>query len=79
MKQAVSKVIADVVGITDLQKIQEVLETPPDSKMGDLAIPCFSFAKVLRKNPAVIASEVKEQLESHKEELGIDHIEATGG
>ena len=45
MKQAVSKVIADVVGITDLQKIQEVLETPPDSKMGDLAIPCFSFAK----------------------------------
>ncbi len=79
MKEAVSKVIADVVGITDLQKIQEVLETPPDSKMGDLAIPCFSFAKVLRKNPAIIAAEVKEKLDSHKEELGISHIEAIGG
>ena len=79
MKQAVSKVIADVVGITDLQKIQEVLETPPDSKMGDLAIPCFSFAKVLRKNPAIIAAEVKEKLDSHKEELGISHIEVIGG
>ncbi len=47
--------------------------------MGDLAIPCFSFAKILHKNPASIASEVKELLTAHMASLGIARIEAVGG
>ena len=31
---------------------------PPDTAMGDLALPCFKFAKILRKSPAVIAEEL---------------------
>ena len=55
------------------------MEIPPDYKMGDFAIPCFSFAKIMHKNPSIIANEVKEALESCKEELGLSSIEAVNG
>ena len=32
---------------------------PPNSEMGDYALPCFKLAKVMRKSPAVIAEELK--------------------
>lgn len=38
------------------------LETPQDRTMGDLALPCFSFAKILKKAPQEIATELAEQL-----------------
>ena len=31
------------------------LAAPPDAAMGDYALPCFRFAKVMRKSPALIA------------------------
>ena len=33
------------------------LETPSDSKLGDLALPCFKLSKLLRARPDGIASE----------------------
>ena len=33
-----------------------MLETPPDHKMGDYALPCFRLAKALRKAPPAIAA-----------------------
>ncbi|MCR4940995.1 MAG: arginine--tRNA ligase [Treponemataceae bacterium] len=41
-----------------------VLETPPDPSMGDVGIPMFSFAKVLRMGPPVIATEVVKIIEA---------------
>ncbi|MEK6858269.1 MAG: arginine--tRNA ligase, partial [Nanoarchaeota archaeon] len=32
-------------------------EIPPDSKLGNIAIPCFTFAKELKKAPNIIAQE----------------------
>lgn len=40
------------------QEIEETIAVPPDTSMGDYALPCFKFAKVLRKSPAVIATEL---------------------
>lgn len=40
-------------------KIYEALALPPTSEMGDYALPCFRFAKVFRKSPALIAEELK--------------------
>lgn len=34
------------------------IESPPDEKMGDLAVPCFPLAKLLKKNPNVIAKDI---------------------
>lgn len=79
MKEQISKVVAGVVETKEWKSILDLIEIPPDSKMGDYAIPCFSFAKLMHKNPLVIANEVKEALEKCKEELGLSSIEAVNG
>ncbi len=43
------------------EEIEENLAVPPDSSMGDYALPCFKFAKVLRKSPVAIAEGLKEK------------------
>lgn len=79
MKEQISKVVAGVVETKEWKSILDLIEIPPDSNMGDYAIPCFSFAKLMHKNPLVIANEVKEALEKCKEELGLSSIEAVNG
>lgn len=79
MKEKISKVVAGVVNTEDWKSILDLIETPPDNKMGDYAIPCFSLAKLMHKNPSLIANEVKENLEDAKEELGLSSVEAVNG
>lgn len=43
------------------QEIAESIAVPPDTSMGDYALPCFKFAKIMRKSPIVIAESLKEQ------------------
>ncbi len=38
--------------------IEKMLEYPPDCKLGDLALPCFKFSKLLRRSPAMIAEQL---------------------
>ena len=79
MKEEISKAVVEVLGVSAMEPENVTIETPPDSKMGDLAIPCFGFAKLLHKNPALIATELKEGLDKEKEKLGLDEVIATGG
>ena len=46
---------------------KQLLEYPPDKKMGHLAFPCFSLAKILKKSPVHIAQEMVQTLRSQKE------------
>lgn len=48
----------------DKEDIYGLIEIPPQSEMGDYSFPCFSLAKIMRKSPALIASELKEQISS---------------
>ncbi len=50
----------------ELEAIVNLLEVPKNSSMGDLAFPAFSLAKVLRKAPQAIASELVEKIQSDK-------------
>ena len=34
-----------------VETILSAFEYPPDSKMGDIALPCFKFSKALRQAP----------------------------
>lgn len=43
-------------------EIYETLALPPNTEMGDYALPCFKFAKVLRKSPVMIANELQATL-----------------
>ena len=56
-------------------EIISLMEYPPDTSMGDIAIPCFKLAKSLRKAPAMIAAAIAESLEMAE----IDKAEAVNG
>ena len=43
-------------------EIYEKLEQPPNPEMGDVAFPCFSLAKALKKAPHLIAEDMRAQL-----------------
>jgi len=40
-------------------------EVPPNSLLGDVAVPCFALAKALRQSPAEIAARIAEALGAH--------------
>ncbi|MDR0273705.1 MAG: arginine--tRNA ligase, partial [Clostridiales bacterium] len=44
-------------------EIEIAIETPPDSKLGHFAFPCFILAKTLKKSPQAIASELAKKIE----------------
>lgn len=41
------------------EEISASIALPPNSEMGDYALPCFKFAKILRKSPVAIAEALK--------------------
>ncbi|MCH5142730.1 MAG: arginine--tRNA ligase [Clostridiales bacterium] len=41
------------------EEIYSAIAFPPNTEMGDYALPCFKFAKILRKSPALIAEDIK--------------------
>ena len=51
----------NVAGVSR-EEIASLLMLPPDTSMGDYALPCFRFAKTLRKAPALIAEELKKDI-----------------
>ena len=55
------QIIADSINHPEIDKqiILNNLTTPPDEKLGDYSLPCFCFAKTLRKSPVMIAEELK--------------------
>ncbi len=71
-------IIDKLTELTGLERetIAGAVETPPDEKLGDLAFPCFPLAKVMRKAPPLIASDLASKLSS--DEL-IDKVDAVGG
>ncbi|MDO4719824.1 MAG: arginine--tRNA ligase [Peptostreptococcaceae bacterium] len=45
------------------EEIQNLIEVPPNSEMGDFAFPCFKLAKNYRKAPPLIAAELAGKIE----------------
>ena len=54
------KYIASLVKVDGVseEEICAAIALPPNSQMGDYALPCFRFAKVMRKSPVAIADEL---------------------
>jgi arginyl-tRNA synthetase len=70
------KIVSLLVKETKLKKeeVSQLLEVPPDEKLGDYAFPCFVLAKRLKKSPVQIAAELAEM----KKPSFIERIEANG-
>ncbi len=57
------------------ENIENLLQIPPEPEMGDYALPCFVFAKKLKKSPAKIAEKLAENLSKPD---GINEFHAEG-
>lgn len=79
MKEKICKCIAKKLGNTNEENLLKLIEIPPDEKLGDFALPCFPFAKIMHKNPKIIADELKEVLQEEKKDLGIEKVEVVNG
>ncbi len=60
-KQTIAQLIK-IEGVT-AEEIACALAPTPDINKGDVCLPCFKFAKAMRKAPPVIAAELKAQLD----------------
>lgn len=57
----ISEIIAYVSGL-NINEVESMIEIPKQG-MGDYAFPCFKLAKVMKKAPQIIASEIADKIE----------------
>lgn len=60
------KYIAEKLNVDGVTKdeLYDLIALPPNTEMGDYALPCFKFAKLMRKSPVAIAEELKNSIMS---------------
>lgn len=69
-KQLIASELAKVIDSLDQSAISNLLEQPKSSDLGDIAFPAFSLAKVERKAPQAIATDIAEKIDpSHFEKV----------
>ena len=79
LKQIIEPVIKVIFQNYDLdfEKFEYLIQTPRDTNVCDLCIPCFSLAKIMKKQPMIIAEEIASKAnEMIKENITIN---ATNG
>lgn len=73
-KTAVVTALQAVLPDLTTEEISNKVEAPKDHKMGDLAFPTFTLAKVLKKAPQMIAADLVEQID----QSAFEKVVATG-
>ncbi|MGH7145704.1 MAG: arginine--tRNA ligase [Planctomycetota bacterium] len=76
LKETVAAALAAALSIPPAEAAA-ALTVPPDPKLGDLALPCFKFAKQLKKAPPAIAAELKGKINLPADV--VERIEVQGG
>ncbi|MBR0427349.1 MAG: arginine--tRNA ligase [Clostridia bacterium] len=71
-KTIIANVIAKVTNI-DQKEIYGYIEIPKDISNGDYAFPCFKLAKIMKKSPQQIATEIKEKI-SFEDTISADKV-----
>ena len=75
MRNKVIDLLDQTIEELDKEKIDGILEIPPKDDMGDFAFPCFQLAKVFRKAPNMIATEIAEKIPASED---VSKVEAMG-
>ena len=57
-KKSIAEILAPLIDGLTAEEIEQMIEIPADEKMGDYAFPCFRLAKILRKAPPLIATDI---------------------
>lgn len=66
-KVAIANCLKEKIEELTLEEIIALIEVPPNKEMGDYAFPCFKLAKVFRKSPNMIATDLAESIEAKGE------------
>lgn len=74
-KEQVIDKLSELTGM-DKETLTGLTEVPPNPELGDLAFPCFTLARTMRKAPPLIAAELAEKLSCVE---GIEKVNAVGG
>lgn len=61
-KKEIAELLSGMIEGLETEEIEQLIEIPPESKMGDYAFPCFKLARTLRKAPNLIAQDLAEKL-----------------
>jgi len=75
VRKQIIQSLEDALGNIDTN-IAEQIETPSNSSNGDFAFPCFTLAKIFKKNPQATAEDLANKLEKPKL---ISEIKTAGG
>lgn len=86
LKERCRNIVADALnkfatenGIDSLISVDSlVVETPPSPDMGDVGIPMFPFAKIMRKAPPIIAQAIVSFVQADKQNAAIGEFFALG-
>lgn len=62
-KSQLAAIIANKYNELSKDEIENIIEIPANTENGDYAFPCFKLAKVFRKSPNLIASEIANSLD----------------
>ncbi len=65
MKGQIASILSKEVNL-NMQEIEQLIEIPKDSSLGDYAFPCFTLAKTLKKSPVEIAKELASKINAKK-------------
>lgn len=65
-------------GDSDVHSIYRTIERPPESHLGDYAFPCFRFARLLKKNPAMIANDLSSLIQGEFASDWIASVDVVG-
>jgi len=79
MKNVLCSLLKNYLEGINIDEIENLLEVPPKSELGDYSFPCFSLAKKLRKSPNIIAEGLKQDLEKSLDKTLIEKVGTAGG
>lgn len=57
-KVEIAKLISNICTDLTSKEIEQMIEAPSNSDMGDYAFPCFKLARIFKKSPNIIAQEL---------------------
>ncbi|MBR0416605.1 MAG: arginine--tRNA ligase [Firmicutes bacterium] len=58
VKEQIAALLSEHIEGMEAEELEKLIEIPTDTSLGDYAFPCFKLAKLMRKAPNLIASDI---------------------
>lgn len=79
MENEIIELLSEYIPNLDKETCKSMIERPKHLSLGDFAFPCFSLAKVYRKDPKIIAEEIVNDINKHLDSETFEKVEFKNG